>query len=349
MLKRFLPLLISAAVIFWGCEDEGNPVNPQPTGHALYIVNSNSQTISMIDLETDSVYNDLYITGQWPAEIDYFNGSLYIANSGDNTLQIIDIGSGSSKTIELGDDRNPVFFEFINDDEVAISNWLTGTVSFVNIDSEIVEEEIWVGAGPWGMAYYNGILYIGFSNYDPGSWTYGQGRVAIVDAATRTLLDSIDVGTNPGMLFFDQQGELNVVCIGDYFTEFGSVWRIDPTTNTVLGNFDIGKNPAQEALAQDGTVYLAAGGELDPVTWLPERGFILAYNSISETVIHGEANPLIIEEPTSILGAAIGLNSDLYVSSNSADEALKIDSVGNIIQRYAVGDGPERIIYVVSW
>ena len=347
MFKKFIPLFLIVALIAVSCDDDdnNNPLTPQEVIHSLYVVNSLGQTISLIDLEADTVYNDIYTTGQYPAEIEFHDGNLYIVNSGDNTLQIIDVYAGDETIIELGDDRNPVFMEFIDASTVAVSNWVYGTVSFVNLAADSVETEIAVGAGPWGMTYHDGELIMGFSNYDPVTWTYGQGRVAIIDAASRTLIDSVDVGTNPGMLFVDHQGEVNVVCIGDYFSSFGEVWRINPQDHSVIGNFAIGKSPAQEALAEDGTVYLAAGGLLD-ANWQPIEGYVLSYDSEGETPICDGSNPITITDATSVLGIAVDSDGTIYISCFNTNQVLAIDENGNILATYDVGYGPERLIYV---
>jgi len=344
MLRKFTPILLILAVIWIGCEEENdsNPITPVETFHSIYVVNSLGQTVSMVDLDADTVYNDLYTVGQFPAGIAFKDDNLYVLNSGDNTLQIIGI-FGGEKIIELGDDRNPAFIEFLDGNIAAVSSWVAGTMSFVDLSADSVINEIWVGNGPWGLTSYNDKLYVGYSNYDPSTYSYGQGYVALVE--NQALTDSIAVGTNPALLFMDTQNEVNVICSGNYVTEFGEVWTIDPSSFTVTDNFDIGKNPAQSAINSSGRVYIAAGGALD-ASWNPIEGYVLIYDSITETIINGDANPLVIDEPTSILGIALDSEESIYVSSFNTDEVLKIDEEGNILQRYNVGDGPERLLYV---
>ncbi|NQS96960.1 MAG: hypothetical protein HQ591_00750 [candidate division Zixibacteria bacterium] len=340
MQKRIFPvLLIIVALILASCEEDDTVNAPEQVAMSVYVVNSLGCTISQIDLEADTVYNDIYTTGDTPAEIQYSNGLLYLVNSSDNTFQKIDINSGNEYYTEIGDNRNPAFFEFIGGGKAAIANWESGTVSFVNLSSGIVEDEIPVGVGLWGMTYHNGKIYIGITNFDLETFSYGQGRIAVIDAGSQVLEDSIDVGTNPGILFIDHQDELNVICIGDYWSVFAEVWLIDPADNSVIDSYSIGSSPSYEALAEDGMVYLGAGG------WIDE-GYLLSYDSESEEVIHGGYDPMIIPDEAGAQGVAVDSDGYIYVCCFSNDHVVKMDSDGNVLETYEVGDGPQTLVYV---
>lgn len=358
MLKKHIILALSAA-IFLSCSDNitgpasdesGGGANPGERGHVpdsnppeieryLFVVNNLGETISRIDVASGSVVNNIYTTGQVPAEIQYRDDILYIINSGDNTLLMINIVTGARRWIEIGDYRNPSHMELIGTDMAAVCNWEAGTVSFLDLAAGTVIEEIQVGAGLWGMTAYEGNIFVGVSNYNPTTWTYGQGRVAALDAAARILVDSIDVGVNPGVLFIDHQGELNVVCIGDYFSIFGEVWRVNPTTYTVIDNYHLGGSPNYEALAPDGMVYLGAGG------WVNE-GYVLKYDSNAESVINGGSNPIVLSGESGAQGAALDSEGNVYVCCFNTDHVVKMDASGNVLDTYAVGDGPQALVYV---
>ncbi len=341
MQKRQFTLLISLFVLlFISCEDkEDNPLVSHISFPALFVVNGLGESLSVIELETEQVFNDTVLTGEAPAEIEYYGGYLYLVNSGDNILQKVDIYSLSTSQVSLGDYKNPTHFEIVEGNTLVISNYVAGTVQFVDcVDGEI-EDEIEVGTGLWGMTSYEDRVYVGITNFDQQSFTYGQGQVAVIDMNNRALIDTIEVGINPGILFIDHQGELNVVCIGDYFSVFSEVYRINPTDNTIIASFELGGSPSYATLLEDGKVYLGAGG------WDTE-GYVLVYDSNSETVIHGGDDPIVIEGETGVQQIAVDLEGNLYACCFNSDHIVKMDTTGNVLKVFAVGDGPQTLVYV---
>ena len=54
-----------------------------------------------------------------------------------------------------------------------------------------------------------------------------------------------------------QNGEVHVVCTGNYFSEFGRVFVIDPVAVAVVDSLDIGGSPGFIAINGAGTAYLS--------------------------------------------------------------------------------------------
>ncbi|MBC8204920.1 hypothetical protein ISS30_00680 [bacterium] len=339
MLKRIIVMLIIILPFISCIKDESDDV-PQPV-QALYVVNSLAETISVIDLETGEVFNDVFLTGITPAEIKYHDDYLYIVNSGDNTLQRIQGGGAWTEFIELGPYRNPAFMEFIGGDSLAILNFQSGTMTLVDYQQGVVLDEIPVGLGPWGMTYHEGKIYIGVSNLDMVSFVYGQGRVAKINAATFTLEDSLDVGVNPGILFVDSQGELNVICIGDYWSSFGEIWRVNLTSFEPIGSPQfVGGSPGYEAVDAEGNVYLGAGG------WSGEGAVVLKYNCISEQIINDAENPILLQDEIGASGLTVDSEGNVYVCCLYSDHIVKINPEGEILETFPLPDGwgPERVL-----
>ena len=332
-------LVLLSFVILFSCEEDNNPVDVPDLSSRLYVVNGLSETISIIDLEADTVYNHTDTTGIWPSEMEYVPGWLYLVNSGSNTFQTINITSHISSEAVLGDFKSPSFFEFIPGGKAAITNWQAGTAAILNLADGLVEEEITVGNGAWDIMYLDGKLYIGVSNIDPNTYAYGQGQVVIIDAVTLEIDTTIDIGTNPGPIFVDQQGEINIVCIGDYFTTFGEVYRLDPSDNSILGNFPIGGSPGYAVMNSEGMVYLSVH------EWTG-AAYLMKYDSNNETVINDAANSIEITGEGGYQGLALDDDGNLYVCCFSSDHVVKIDAEGNILAAYDVGDGPQSLVYV---
>lgn len=82
-----------------------NPIAAVPNlaGTLVYVVNHDSDSITVIDSSKIAVLNSFHV-GSKPiaAAVTYNDKKLYVANEGDNTLQVIDINNNSiTKTISL--------------------------------------------------------------------------------------------------------------------------------------------------------------------------------------------------------------------------------------------------------
>jgi len=349
MRKLLFPLLLAAITLtFIACEEDNNyPITiPQETPK-MYVVNGLSETISLIDLSTDTVYQGIDTTGIWPGEMEYHSGWLYLVNGGSNTLQktyVNDLDEIITYYTFLGYDRNPVFFEFFNNNYAAVSNWKSGTVIFLNLNTGALIDEIFLGAGAWDILYYGDKFFVGVSNYDFANWSYGQGQLKVINAQTLEIDTTLNIGVNPGPLFIDEQGELNVICIGDYFTVFGQVYRIDPDNYAILGMIDIGGSTGYAAMNADGLVYLAG------TDWITNDSYILTYDSNTETVVNGTGNRISIsgEDDTGYMGMAFDGEGSLYVCCFNSSHVVKIDGTGQVLHTYDMGpiSGPQSLVYV---
>lgn len=341
MRKIFLPfVLLCVIALLMSCTNESEDKFFVPSlKNQIIVANSNGETVSIIDIETDQVFNGLYTTGLYSAEIDTKDRNIYVANSGDNTLEKINVDNRNISNCELGDNRNPIFFEFCGSDMIAVSNWVAGTITLVDESTLETAHEISVGPGPWDILYYNEKLFIGLGNYDMSTWSFGQGQLLVMDVYTLSIDTTIDIGTNPGPLFIDNEGELNVICTGDYFSAFGTVYIIDTNNYTILNTLNLGGSPTYAAINEDGIVYAGAGG------WSSEA-YVITYDSNTETVIRGADNPIVIPNVSGAQGVAIDNEGFIYVCCFNSDVVVKMDSTGNILKEYAVGDGPQTIVYV---
>ena len=102
-----------------------------------------------------------------------------------------------------------------------------GTVTRMDTTAYEQSAPIQVGPNPTDIAAYEGKVYVSISdgyNYANG---YQNGfKVVKIDGATYTVEKSITVGMNPGQLAVDNQGNVFVVCRGDYGATPSAVWAI---------------------------------------------------------------------------------------------------------------------------
>ena len=298
----------------------------------LYVVNGLAETLSKINLENASVTNHITTLGVAPNQVAVKGERGYVANSLSSNIQIIDLTADTTLGfISLGPNRNPWAIAFLNTQIAFVTNFAANTVSKIDVVAETVLAEFPIGQSPEGLYIMNGKVYVCNTGFNPNDFSYGQGTVAVFDPQLDTVVAIINVGKNPQGLKRDYQGELNVVCTGDYEAVKGSVYVINPNTNSVIDSILIGGTPNAISIAWDGTAYLSAGG-------FTGNGLVYTFDSQTDSVLRGETNPILVD-----LGATdvlVDKSGFCYVACFSSSTVLKIDSAGNILDTFSVGDGP---------
>lgn len=308
----------------------------QALDRSLYVINGLAETLSRVNLETGVVTNNIQVLGLVPNQVFIDNegrrdGIAYVVNSSSDDLQMVRLDPlGLVHTISLGADRNPYSLVFLNDSIVAVSNLLAGTLSEVNTRAGVVDTEYVVGAAPEGLVYHGGDLFVCLTAFDFGTFTYGQGKVAVVDPDSNKVVTTINVGANPQALVLDYEDQLLVLCTGDFASSFGMIYVIDPATHTVTDSIATGGSPGHMALSPDGLVYISAGG------WVGQ-GEVYMFDSHAHTMVRGSANPVLVG--TGAVGVAADIDAFGYACGFSADQVSRI-SGGAVNHNYALGDGP---------
>jgi DNA-binding beta-propeller fold protein YncE len=303
---------------------------------SLFVINSLAETLSRVDLQTGVVSNNITTLGLAPNQIFIDNEGrrdslAYITNSTSSDLQIVSLFAGTTvKTISLDPGRNPYSLTFIDDSIVVVTNLLTGTLSEVDTKNDSVLVEYPVGKSPEGIVYHDGLLYVCLTAFDFGTFLYGQGRVAVVDPVLHAVIDTIDVGMNPQAALIDYEGDLLVLCTGDFFSVFGQIYVIDPDTRQVTDSIAAGGSPGHFALAPDGTAYIAAGGFVG-------HGEVYTFDTHTHTMLRGANNPVHVGIGAVAVDAEVA--GFAYSCDFSADRVSKVYG-DSVLGSYPLGDGP---------
>ena len=298
----------------------------------LYVVNGLAETLSKINLENDSVTNHITTLGVAPNQVVVKGNRAYVVNSLSSNIQIVDLTADTTLGfISLGANRNPWAIAFLDTLIAFVTNFAANTLSKIDVLAESVLAEYPVGQSPEGLYIMNGKVYVCNTAFNPNDFSYGPGTVAVFDPQADAVVAIISVGKNPQALKRDYQGKLNVVCTGDYGAVEGSVYMINPNTNSVIDSILIGGTPNAVSVAWDGTAYLSAGG-------FSGNGLVYTFDSQTNNILRGESNPIQVDlGATDVLTDKSGF---CYVACFSSSTVLKIDSAGNILDTFSVGDGP---------
>ena len=149
--KQLLTGLLSFLLIFSliGCGDDDDDDNDSlpEVSTAAYIVNGGAQTLSVFNIETSEVTNDVLNVGNIPSDIKIRGDKAYVVNYGDNSVQIIDLENRSGVYITPSLDafrataaaadwsRAPGFYMVLTDKE-GESIWPIFGASFILMHKE---------------------------------------------------------------------------------------------------------------------------------------------------------------------------------------------------------------------
>ena len=321
--------VVLTVVILGGCFEP--PYEP-PTGAdanvAVYVLNSSATSLSVIDLEEDSVYNDVATVGVWPNQIVYRNEKLYCVNSGSNNITIYDVATWDSETpIALGEGHNPMKLAFYDDNTAYVSCSVSGKVLKLDMVNKTVDLEMPAGTGCTGIAIANDKVYAANTGYVYGS-PYLQGTVNVYDATNGDSITVIDVATNPQDIAIAGDGKLHVVATGDYGSTPGAVTVIDPATDQVVDTYNIGSTPGSIAIDPvNNTAYCGVWG-MGAIAYDTEDGSV-EYDSFAG---HGGSGIMFFDD-------------GVWISGWDADKVYKYSTQNTVIDSFAVGDSPSALAF----
>ena len=234
-----------------GDGDSGIDVNTFPIGIAVnpstnkvYVVNEFSNTVSVIDTNTDAVKSTINL-GNFPYGIDMnpLNNRIYITNRGSNTVSVLD-GSVDIKLDDITVGKSPVGIA-VNPSAnwIYVTNLDDGTVSVIDGITNDVIETVSVGKTPYGIAVnpLSNQIYV---------TDIITNTVTVIDGETNEINAKILVGKKPTGLAIDipdKQGENNRLYVANYDSDSVSV--IDTVTNKVTSNItSVGDSPVGMAV-----------------------------------------------------------------------------------------------------
>ncbi|MBN2225860.1 MAG: hypothetical protein JW763_00700 [candidate division Zixibacteria bacterium] len=303
-----------------------------------YVVNSEGETLSKINLTTGVVSNNIVILGTdvdcYPNQIIIRDTLAYVINSGTDEIQIIDLVTEQTVSfINTGASTNPYWMEFSDDRYAFVSFLLTNELAKVDMQKGNVVQTIPVGHSPEGVLITQGKVYVANSGYNWGTGDWEIGSVMVYDIASEMIIDTVYVDWNPQYMALDDSGRIHVVCTGDYYSSFGAIDVIDPATDTIMASFSIGGSPGQITIGPDHVAYLAGAG------WT-FSGYVYSYNSLNFDIYHDQSNPITVDLNCM---TAVAYQDSTCFTGSFTDFINIIDSSGGDLGSYAVGDAPVHI------
>ncbi len=126
-------------------------------------------------------------------------------------------------------------------------------------------------------------------------------------------------------------GYLYVICTGDYFSQWGTLYRLNSGSGEIVDSLSVGGSPGNMAITSSGILFLAAGG-------FAGHGEVYTVDLSSFTLLRGPANPIYTDLGVTTVTA---VSDSTVVSCNFSDDTItEITPSGRIVARFRTGDGP---------
>jgi hypothetical protein len=337
MSKYMLTLLVLSSILFVSLA----------LSRSLVVVNSTGETADWIDLDSNSIDLQVATLGLVPNDFLVSGATGVAINSSSNDLYFYDLPEmTSSGQVWLGNNRSPWSGAWLGDDTLLVTNWLTSTISVIDVPGRSVVEEFQIGDPAQNINHPQGIVVVGDKAYVAMScfndeFVFFPGKIEIVDLEGDSTLGRIDIGLNPQSITRGFDGYLYAVTTGNYVDVFGKLYRIDPATDTVLDSLEVGGQPATIAITQQEVAFLAAGGWGFRRSTFGDLGLIYTVDLASWSVLHGPADP--ISSNNGVINVKTLSDTSIAVCCYQDDRINVIDSAGNVLATYSTGDGPTAV------
>lgn len=357
---KLIAFLFVLPIGFSACSNDDDDVPEVPQvdqdQKGVFVYNSGSSynaidgSLSFIYTTSDSVANNVFFKknnrslGATVQTGTTYKNNLYIAVSGSNTIEVVDKISLASiaQILPSKEQGNPRDIEA--DDNYLYVSMMTGFVSRINPTTNTIDKTIQVGPNPEEMAVSNGYLYVVNSDGFNYKNNYQNGfSVSKINLSTFTVEKTIKVGMNPTKIAADNNGNLYVLCMGDY----------NATPSTI---YKITKQDAATDLAIPATLIGVYGNNLYVINYpfYTEGTTYKKYDLSNMAVVSDKFIDSVVDAP-----AGMGIDpetGEIYISSYSlGDKGVsyaipgylnRYDKNGKFVKKYSVGVGPCYISFL---
>jgi streptogramin lyase len=248
-------------------------------GQTLFVVNSQSRTLSRIELTTDTVDNNFASLGNIPNKVLVTEDYLWVVNSGDNSLQKISTQTGATLANHfVAVSSNPWDAVYL-DGYIYITGLMTSRLYKMDASSGAVLGYVTVGTAPGALLVFENKIYVcNTGNY---MTNYAGSSVSVVNPASMEVIKTIPVHANPQSLA-EYNGMIHVSSTGNWTDIEGKISVIDPSVDDVSHTIPLGGTPGRIWISPNGLAYVGDG----------EGYSLYRYDANDYSMLNPASNPL---------------------------------------------------------
>jgi hypothetical protein len=309
----------------------------------MFVENNLARTLSMMNLETGAIRNNVLTLGQVPNQILAYRDQLYVLNSVPAEIMVIDAVTQQLKSrIALPEGSNPYSMALVGSRRLYVSLLLANAVAVVDVKDKRLLKLIETGKAPQDVLVDGDRALVANTGGYPG---YKESTIAIVDTRSDSVLTRLAVPTNPQALCKGPDWNYYALCSGIWGKGGGQLVSINPygppdyATPVVADTFLVGGFPGDVVVLGNGTAYISDWGDMS-------GGFLYKVDIYNRQVLHNSKNPIRVGR------GAMRLfwdkyRGELYVSAFDQDVIQKFDVSKDLVSvTYPMGDGCQDMAIV---
>jgi YVTN family beta-propeller protein len=290
-LKLSIVTAFIAALFFASCEKDDTTQDIYSNG--VFIVNEGvyskaNATVGFFGYSADSITNNIFEkvnarpVGDLLQSICKHESKAYLIVNGSSKIEVV-TAEGFKSTGVIEGLKNPRYMVVVNNIGY-VSQWgqdpnKPGSVAVVNLATLKVTSTIATGTGPEGVTLIKDKIWVA----NCGGYVTDS-TITIIDPLTNKVERNIIVGYNPQEVVEDKNGDVWVLCSGDWTGHTSSLDKLSGANNTlgtrfIIGSFD---HPMKLEINKAKDLILYGGGFEFSGIWkvaisatsLPEKAFI---------------------------------------------------------------------------
>lgn len=321
----------------------------QPTG--IYVANQgnfadNSGSVSYHDLTTETTRTVIEDFGTLVQSLTIVDDLLYVMSNTSEAIDVIDTNAGA-RIAQIAGIGSPRYMAMVEAEKAYVSNLFSATVTIVDLSADSATGTIAVGQNPEDIAVVGGRAYVANSGFG------GDSTLTVIDTATDTVIETIDVGCRaPRHLEVDSENELWVFCNG---TEL-----YDPdynVTGTINGAIAILDGTSGESVTSFGLDFVGGAASFGHDSHFAEGPAEVFYIHGSDVLVYNTATNQYQETITlageeGIGGVAYDPAAKLFYAGRPAADFISAGVVsvherdGKEVARISAGIAPTQILLV---
>ncbi len=335
-MKKYIVLFFIIIFAFIQCS-KNEPFSPliTSTGNSnlsdgrsmynLYVLNTLSSNVSVVDLNSFEVNNTLFKAGKWANDLKIMdNKYLLVVNSGNNNVEIYN--SETSNISYIFTPSSPEYIAVYNNSEFYLSVDGVNKIIKYNIDGDILSEISLPNttSNPWKMKIYNNKLYIAcYGTYY--SWAnpnnFSDASLIVVDIDDNSIEKIITGFTNLTDIDF-YKNYIYAVATGQY-NNTGKVYKIDISNYSIDSVISIGGSPGVISINNYyNNIFIGDNGWSTFGLYLIKNDIII--NGTSSPLINSGISAIIQDNESYLLSYIADFNANkVYIYNNSTLSKIK--------------------------
>ncbi len=320
---------VAWALLLTACVHEPTDTGVPYAHPRVLILYGLSETGDVYDVEQDSLFPDLLVTGNTPNFLLEHEGRFYLVNSGYSaapSLQVIDPKSlAVLEHVPLPNGSNPMQLATL-DNNFYVTSFTRDLVYRLDASWHLVDS-VQVGRALDGIVAYNGKLYVVATFYDLATYSSDTGKLYVLSPDLQ-VEDSLVLSVNPSKVV-EADGYLYVLG-GDWSLGGGYLLKVDPDLLSVVDSYPITAG-VPGALDIEGQRAYIVGWAI-PQVLVVDIGTMSLVDSLPLTVDEGNG-VMDVDATSEAVYVALFSNADAY------DYLVILTPQGYELQRVPLGQG----------